>query len=77
MALHAIAREVPLHSLAHVRHVARNQRAKTHPETTLPPWHRSDVSLQRGIAIRFCSLRISSRKEDGSGLAALPRPRRR
>jgi hypothetical protein len=71
----AVERRIPLHGLAHVGHVAHDERVQSFPEVALPAWHRGDVRLHRGVAVGLRNLWIAACKEfHRLGLRACLRP---
>src|SRR5262249_7783861 len=81
LALDAVKWRVPLHGLAHVGHIAHDERVEALPNVALPAGYRGDVRLNRSIAVRLRDLRVAAREEDGDLLAfshldrlGLPRP---
>src|SRR5436853_7560252 len=49
LALDAVKWRVPLHGLAHVGHIAHDERVEALPNVALPAWHPGDVRLHRGV----------------------------
>src|SRR6476646_3960914 len=59
----AVEGRVPLHGLAHIRHRPADKRVEAASDRAFPARHSRDVGLHWSIAIGFCDLRISARKE--------------
>src|SRR5262249_50044282 len=73
LALNAVQRRVPLHGLAHVGHVAHDERVDALPELALPSRHRGDVRLHRGVAVSLRDAWVATREDGLLAFAPLDR----
>src|SRR4029079_1805579 len=58
-------RRVPLHGLAHVRHVAHDQSVEALAKIALPAGYRGDVCLHGSVAVGLGELRIAAGEQNG------------